>query len=56
MTRHGRKIAKVTMARRLTVRLYWMMRQGWDYEQWIKFGSHADSPEIAMVCRRTPRN
>ena len=44
MTRHGRKIAKVTMARRLTVRLYWMMRQGWDYEQLIKFGSHAGQP------------
>jgi hypothetical protein len=30
MTRPGRKIAKVAMARRLTVRLYWMMRQGWN--------------------------
>ena len=56
MTRHGRKIAEVAMARRLTVRLYWMMRRGWDDEQWIKFGSHAGSPDIAMVCRRTPRN
>jgi transposase len=41
MMRRGRKIAKVAMARRLAVRLYWMMRQGWDYQQWIKFGSHA---------------
>ena len=41
MMRRGRKIAKVAMARRLAVRLYWMMRQGWDYEQWINFGSHA---------------
>jgi Transposase IS116/IS110/IS902 family len=39
--RRGRKIAKVAMARRLAVRLYWMWRQGWDYEQWNKFGSHA---------------
>jgi transposase len=39
MMRRGRKIAKVAMARRLAVRLYWMMRQGWDYQQWVKFGS-----------------
>ena len=44
MMRRGRKIAKVAMARRLAVRLYWMMRQGWDYPQWIKFGSHAGQP------------
>jgi transposase len=37
--RRGRKIAKVAMARRLAVRLYWMWRQGWDYEQILKFGS-----------------
>src|SRR5213596_1045771 len=41
MMRRGRKTAKVAMARRLAVHLYWMMRQGWDYQQWIKFGSHA---------------
>src|ERR1700720_2520341 len=39
--RRGRKIAKVAMARRLAVRMYWMMRKGWDYEQVNKFGSHA---------------
>ncbi|MGC2196514.1 MAG: IS110 family transposase [Terriglobales bacterium] len=43
--RRGRKIAKVAMARRLAVRLYWMWRQGWDYEQLKKFGSHAGEPE-----------
>jgi transposase len=42
--RRGRKIAKVAMARKLAVRLYWMMRQGWDYEQLNKFGSHAGQP------------
>jgi transposase len=42
--RRGRKIAKVAMARKLAVRLYWMMRQGWDYEQVKKFGSHAGQP------------
>ena len=31
MLRRGRKTAKVAMARRLAVRLYWMWRQGWDY-------------------------
>jgi hypothetical protein len=44
MMRRGRKTAKVSMARRLAVRLYWMMRQGWDYEQWIMFGSHTGQP------------
>ena len=42
--RRGRKIAKVAMARKLAVRLYWMMRKGWDYEQLNKFGSHAGQP------------
>jgi len=44
MMRRGRKTAKVAMARKLAVRLYWMMRQGWDYQQWKKFGSHAGQP------------
>src|SRR5215831_6469679 len=43
--RRGRKIAKVAMARRLAVRLYWMWRQGWDYQQLLKFGPHAGQPE-----------
>jgi len=42
--RRGRKIAKVAMARKLAVRLYWMMRKQWDYEQVKKFGSHAGQP------------
>jgi transposase len=42
--RRGRKIAKVAMARRLAVRLYWMWRKGWGYEQMKKFGSHAGKP------------
>jgi hypothetical protein len=32
------------MARRLAVRLYWMWRKGWNYEQLEKFGSHAGQP------------
>jgi hypothetical protein len=42
--RRGRKIAKVAMARKLAVRLYWMMCKQWDYEQVKKFGSHARQP------------
>jgi transposase len=40
LMRRGRKIAKVAMARRLAICLYWMWRKGWDYEQVKKFGSH----------------
>ena len=43
--RRGRKIAKVAMARRLAVRMYWMWRKGWDYDQVRQFGSHAGEPE-----------
>ena len=39
--RRGRKIAKVAMARKLAVRLYWMWRNQCDYEQWKKFSPHA---------------
>jgi transposase len=42
--RRGRKIAKVAMARKLAVHLYWMWRQGRDYEHFEKFGSHAGVP------------
>jgi transposase len=39
--RRQRNIAKVGMARRLGVRLYWMWRNGWEYAQLAKFGSNA---------------
>ena len=42
--RRGRKIAKVAMARKLAVHLYWMWRQGYDYGGWQKLGSHAGKP------------
>jgi len=42
--RRGRKIAKVAMARRLAIRLYWMWRQRQDYQQVRSFGSHAGQP------------
>jgi transposase len=39
--RRQKNIAKVAMARRLAVRLYWMWRNGWEYRQWVAFGSNA---------------
>jgi hypothetical protein len=44
MMRRGRKTAKVSMARRLAIRLYWMWREGPDYQQLTSFGSHAGQP------------
>jgi transposase len=42
--RRSRKIAKVAMARKLAVELYWMWRRGWDYEKMQQLGSHAGEP------------
>lgn len=42
--RRERRIAKVAMARKLAVRLYWMWPKGWDYQQVLQFGSHAGQP------------
>jgi transposase len=42
--RRGRKIAKVAMARKLAVQLYWMWRRGWSHEEMNKLGSHAGEP------------
>ena len=55
MMRRGRKTAKVAMARRLAIRLYWMWRRGLNYEQLKSSVRTQESPEIPMVCRRTPR-
>jgi hypothetical protein len=41
-----RQIAKIAMARKLGVRLYWMWRKGWDYETFLQFGSHVGQPEV----------
>ena len=42
--RRGRNIAKVAMARRLAIRLYWMWREGRSYQPTKSFGSHAGQP------------
>ncbi len=39
--RREKRIAKVAMARKLAVRLYWMWRNNWQYSQLVEFGSHA---------------
>ena len=35
------RIAKVAMARKLGVCLFWMWRKEWTYQQFLQFGSHA---------------
>jgi transposase len=49
MMRRGRKIAKVAMARRLAVALYWMWRKGWDYAQSQSSVRTRASSQQAMV-------
>jgi len=44
--RRDKRIAKVAMARKLAVRLYWMMRKEWNYEQLKKFGSYAGESDL----------
>ncbi len=39
--RRNHAVAKVAMARKLAVRLFWMWRHDWDYEQFKNFGSHS---------------
>ena len=38
--RRQRAVAIVAIARKLAVRLYWMLRRGWDYQQTAQHGSH----------------
>jgi transposase len=42
--RRGRQIAVVALARKLAVGLYWMWRNGRDYEKSLKFSSHVGQP------------
>lgn len=43
--RRGRRIAKVALARKLAVHMYWMWRNECDYQQLPKFGSHVGQLE-----------
>jgi hypothetical protein len=45
MMRREKRIAKVAMARKLAVRLYWMWRNNWQYSQLVEFGSNAGKLE-----------
>src|SRR5437660_2715198 len=48
MMRRGRKIAKVAMARRLAVALYWMWRKGWNYEQSKSSVRRVENPALML--------
>ena len=47
--RRQKNIAKVAMARRLAVRMYWMWRNGWEYTQWSSSVRTRDSSEPDMA-------
>jgi len=49
--RREKNIAKVAMARRIAVRLYWMWRNGWEYGPSVEFGSHAGQLVIGHGAR-----
>ena len=48
--RRDPRIAKVTMARKLAVSLFWMWRKEWNYEKAAKFGSHAGESGLRPWC------
>ena len=51
---HG--VAKVAIAHKLAVRLYWMLRSGQNYTQIVERGSHAGQSELAGGCGLRPIN
>jgi len=53
LMRRGRKTAKVAMARRLAIHLYWMWREERDWKRSVRTQESSDQ---AMVCSRTPSN
>lgn len=50
---HG--VAKLAIARKLAVRLYWMLRSGQEYRQVMERGSHAGQSACPDGCGSTPR-
>jgi len=50
---HG--VAKVAIAHKLAIRLYWMLRSGQDYQQVVERGSHAGQSVCPSGCGLTPR-
>lgn len=53
MTKHH-GVAKVAIAHKLAVRLYWMLRSGQDYGQMMERGSHARQSECPVGCSTRP--
>ena len=51
---HG--VAKVAIAHKLAVRLYWMLRSGQNYTQIVERGSHAGQSDLAGGCGLRPIN
>ena len=51
---HG--VAKVAIAHKLAVRLYWMLRSGQNYTQIVERGSHAGQSVLAGGCGLRPIN
>lgn len=49
---HG--VAKVAIAHKLAVRLYWMLRSGQDYEQMMERGSHVRQSECPVGRNKRP--
>jgi transposase len=49
---HG--VAKVAIAHKLAVRLYWMLRSGQDYGQMVERGSHARQSECPVGFSKKP--
>jgi transposase len=50
---HG--VAKVAMAHKLAIRLYWMLRSGQDYPQLMERGWHAGQSADPTGCSRQPK-
>ena len=46
---HG--VAKVAIAHKLAVRLYWMLRSGQDYRQMMERGSHPSDEDLSLGAR-----
>lgn len=53
MTKHH-GVAKVAIAHKLAVRLYWMLRSGQDYGQMMERGSHARQSECPVGRNKRP--
>ena len=51
---HG--VAKVAIAHKLAVRLYWMLRSGQDYKQVMERGSHVGQSVMPSGCGFRPAN